>query len=126
MPNARAFGDTALSAVSQILLENSRTEDVVCRYGGEDFALLLPGIEIEGALAFAERLRRIVSESTQLHSGQQVKLTCSFGVSMVGPSDGAEASPIQLADQALYDAKRGGRNRVIASRLQLCEAVSAG
>ena len=117
-----AFGDAALIAVSQIFAENSRTEDIVCRYGGEEFVLLLPGIDIDGAMTFAERLRRTISQLTLLHSGQQVKLTCSFGVSKVGPTDFADASPVQLADQALYDAKRGGRNRVVAANLQLCEA----
>jgi two-component system cell cycle response regulator len=120
-----AFGDTALCAISQVFMEHSRTEDVVCRYGGEEFALLLPGIDIEGAMIFAERLRVIVSQMTLLHGGQEVKLTCSFGVSKVGPTDVADALPVQLADQALYDAKRSGRNRVVAAKLKQREAIPA-
>jgi two-component system, cell cycle response regulator len=120
-----AFGDDALIAVSRVFAENSRNEDIVCRYGGEEFVLLLPGIAIEGAMTFAERLRKTISQLTLVHSGQQVKLTCSFGVSTVGPTDIADASPVKLADQALYEAKRGGRNRVVAAELQSCEASTA-
>lgn len=120
-----AFGDAALLAVSQTFVENSRTEDIVCRYGGEEFVLLLPGIDIEGANIFAERLRGVVSQLTLLHNGQQVKLTCSFGVSEAGPRGSADASLVQLADQALYDAKRSGRNCVVAAKLQQCETSPA-
>ncbi len=120
-----AFGDAALCAISQIFMENSRTEDVVCRYGGEEFVCLLPGIDLEGAMLFAERLRGIVSELTLVHSGKQAKLTCSFGVARVEPRDCADVSPVQLADQALYDAKRGGRNRVVAAGLQRSETSPA-
>ena len=120
-----AFGDDALCAVSQIFTENSRTEDIVCRYGGEEFVLLLPGIDIEGAMIFAERLRRIVSQLTLPHGEQQVKLTCSFGVAQVGLRDFADVTLVQLADQALYDAKRSGRDRVVAAIVQQCEASSA-
>ena len=120
-----AFGDAALIAVSQILAENSRTEDIVCRYGGEEFVLLLPGVDIEGAMIFAERLRGIISQFTLLHGGQQVKLTCSFGVSTATPTDFADTSLVQHADQALYDAKRGGRNRVVAAKLPQCVASPA-
>lgn len=120
-----AFGDTALCTISQIFMENSRAEDIVCRYGGEEFALLLPGIDIEGAMLFAERLRELVSQLMLLHGEQQVKLTCSFGVAKIGPSDFADVSPVQLADQALYDAKRSGRNRVVAAKLPQCEASAA-
>jgi two-component system, cell cycle response regulator len=112
-----ACGDTALRAISQVFSEHSRIEDVVCRYGGEEFSLLLPGIEVEGALVFAERLRVLVNQLPLEHSGQQIKLTCSFGVATVNPENPAGTSPIELADQALYEAKRGGRNRVVAAAL---------
>jgi diguanylate cyclase (GGDEF)-like protein len=95
--------------------EYSRTEDVVCRYGGEEFAVLLPGIESAGAVVVAERLREMIDQSSLEHGGQQVKLTCSFGVATVDSRNFADASPIQLADQALYQAKRAGRNRVVAA-----------
>jgi two-component system, cell cycle response regulator len=120
-----AFGDAALCAISQIFMKSSRAEDVVCRYGGEEFALLLPGIDIDGAMMFAERLRENVSQLTLQCGGQKVKLTCSFGVSKVGSRDLADALPVQLADQALYDAKRSGRNCVVAASLQPCVAGDA-
>jgi diguanylate cyclase len=77
-------------------------------------------------MTFAERLRGIISQLTLLHNGQQVKLTCSFGVSQVDPRDIVNALLVQLADQALFDAKRSGRNRVVAAKLQEREASPAG
>lgn len=121
-----AFGDDALIAVSRVFTESTRGEDVVCRYGGEEFVLLLPGIDVDGAMILAERLREAVSQLTLLHSEQQVKLTCSFGVANVGRRDLDGASLVRLADEALYAAKRSGRNRVVAASLPLCEAICSG
>ncbi len=119
-----ACGDAALRTISQVFNENCRVEDIVCRYGGEEFAILLPGIESGGAITFAERLRSVVEQLSLLHDGQRVKLTCSFGVATIDPSIAATVSPVTLADQALYQAKRSGRNRVVAENTQLCDLVS--
>jgi two-component system, cell cycle response regulator len=120
-----ACGDAALRAISQVFSENCRTEDVVCRYGGEEFAILLPGIESQGAVVFAERLRGLVDQLVLLHGEQHVKLACSFGVATIDLAKCADQSPIALADQALYQAKRAGRNRVEAVMPQSHELVPA-
>jgi diguanylate cyclase (GGDEF)-like protein len=120
-----ACGDVALRSIGQVFSENCRTEDVVCRYGGEEFAILLPGIESEGAMTFAQRLRELVEQLLLSHRGQQVKLTCSFGIATVDSTDSCDASPIVLADQALYQAKKAGRNRVAAAKPSPREIVPA-
>jgi len=116
-----AFGDLALRTTSQIFAENTRAEDIVCRYGGEEFAILLPGVGAVGAGAFAERMRDKVSQLVLLHGSGVVRLTCSFGIAEILKDNVAGASPIQLADQALYQAKRTGRNRVVAADSQTIE-----
>jgi two-component system, cell cycle response regulator len=116
-----AFGDLALRATSQVFAENSRAEDIVCRYGGEEFAILLPGVGVVGGAAFAERLRDRISQLSLPHGGGVVRLTCSFGVAEMSKDTFAGVSPIQLADQALYQAKRTGRNRVVAANSQTIE-----
>ena len=116
-----AFGDLALRTTSQVLAEHSRAEDIVCRYGGEEFAILLPGVGAVGAGAFAERMRDKVSQLVLPHGSGVVRLTCSFGIAEILKDNVAGASPIQLADQALYQAKRTGRNRVVAADSQTIE-----
>jgi len=116
-----AFGDLALRTTSQVLAEHSRAEDIVCRYGGEEFAILLPGVGAVGAGAFAERMRDKTSQLVLPHGSGVVILTCSFGIAEILKDNVAGASPIQLADQALYQAKRTGRNRVVAADSQTIE-----
>ena len=116
-----AFGDLALRTTSQIFAENTRAEDIVCRYGGEEFAILLPGVGAVGAGAFAERMGDKVSQLVLPHGSGVVRLTCSFGIAEILKDNVAGASPIQLADQALYQAKRTGRNRVVAADSQTIE-----
>ena len=116
-----AFGDLALRTTSQVLAEHSRAEDIVCRYGGEEFAILLPGVGAVGAGAFAERMRDRISQLVLPHGKGVVRLTCSFGIAEILKDNVAGASPIQLADQALYQAKRTGRNRVVAADSQTIE-----
>jgi len=116
-----AFGDLALRTTSQIFAENTRAEDIVCRYGGEEFAILLPGVGVVGGAAFAERMRDRISQLVLPHGSGVVRLTCSFGIAEILKDNVAGASPIQLADQALYQAKRTGRNRVVAADSQTIE-----
>ena len=105
------FGDDVLRSVSQALQATVRNEDVVCRYGGEEFAVLAPNTPPEAARLLAERLRAAVARQVLVHRGTEVSITCSIGVAnMVGSPP---PSVIEQADQALYEAKRQGRNRVI-------------
>jgi diguanylate cyclase (GGDEF)-like protein/PAS domain S-box-containing protein len=102
-------GDKVLQQVSGMLHKCVRDCDVVCRYGGEEFCILLPETNGQGGLATAERIRRTIASKSI--SGIQV--TVSLGVSSL---ESAPANPSELlseADKALYEAKRSGRNRVV-------------
>lgn len=106
-------GDLVLKEIASLLKNSTRKKDTVARYGGEEFVLILPEAGLEVTVAIAERIRRQV-EQTPFEVGQtQLNLTVSLGISSF-PSHHARSKEdlIQMADQALYDAKRGGRNRV--------------
>jgi diguanylate cyclase len=105
-------GDTVLEAVSAYLAANLRRYDQVCRYGGEEFVLMLPNTEPEQAVPIVDRLRRGLGElSIQLDSGERVSITASIGIAPLIPDQPINAS-IERADQAMYAAKRAGRNQV--------------
>ncbi len=101
-------GDLILSALAEILRENIREHDVAARYGGEEFVVLLPSTDAHEANALAERLReRIENRGWPLRG-----VTASLGVATSGPTIASIEALIEAADQALYLAKRKGRNRV--------------
>ena len=105
-------GDEALKEVAHALAAESRDFDTVARYGGEEFAVILPGASSRESLIAAERLRRAVSEIT----GLAAPVTASAGVATF-PTHAADAEAlIKVADEALYESKRAGRNRVTRSR----------
>ena len=109
-------GDYALSTLSKIVSDTIRQEDVFARYGGEEFAVICRGIDLGGAIAFGERIRRCVDGQSFVYNGVDIKVTVSVGVSAV-PEVGMKEPQelIGAADDALYQAKRQGRNRVIAA-----------
>ena len=99
-------GDDALQAVAAVLRETARSFDHVVRYGGEEFALILPQTDPEQALAAAERLRQAMEEKILQVRGQAVTLTASLGVATF-PEDAINARELLgRADEALYEAKR--------------------
>lgn len=105
-------GDLALVAIADRLRAASRVEDVIARWGGEEFVLLLPGMDARSAGAYAERLRTAVGDlPIELAKGEPVYLTVSIGVAAAAPSPGIE-SLLRQADGALYAAKQAGRDRV--------------
>lgn len=110
-----AVGDQVIQLFAQNLKSEVRNDDAVCRYGGEEFCILLPNCNIEGAARIAEGIRaNIASHTPQIAQGIEIHLTASFGVSdMLSRSDGIE-DLLGRADRALYEAKEGGRNRVVA------------
>lgn len=105
-------GDEVLRAVAGVLVENTRVEDVVTRYGGEEFVMLTPGVSLEGALSLAERLRVGIERVEVRRVAGTVRVTCSVGVAEYD-SD-APTELLRRADAAMYEAKRTGRNRVCA------------
>ncbi|MGQ0658973.1 MAG: GGDEF domain-containing protein [Chromatiales bacterium] len=106
-------GDRALSVVSKVLRDHLRPEDTLSRYGGEELLALLPGTTREEALIVAERLRVAASEASiaQLSGRVLPAVTISVGIAQLRPGQGPE-SLIAAADEALYRAKRAGRNRI--------------
>ena len=106
-------GDRALSAVSRILRTQFRPRDLLVRYGGDEFAVLLPGADRDKALSVAERVRMAVSGETSDNADSliQIPIRISMGVAELQP-DGNLDKLLRAADEALYRAKRGGRDNV--------------
>jgi len=104
-------GDTALRQVATTLMRNCRREDVVARFGGEEFLILLPGTTLEDGARVARRLCARLRERQVLIEGEHLPVTASFGVATV-ESPAAMDAAIAAADEALYEAKRAGRDRV--------------
>lgn len=104
-------GDRALQTVARTLLDNTRSVDVVCRYGGDEIAVILPETEAEEAVRLAERLRQKVAAQRV----QGMPLSISLGVASSAPGVKDWEALVRLADQACYQAKRGGRNQVAAA-----------
>jgi diguanylate cyclase (GGDEF)-like protein len=106
-------GDAVLSNIAQVLTRAVRNEDVVARFGGEEFAIILRAIGIDPALLMAERLRKSVEGSTAVWHDKQLKTTISIGVAGF-PSTPAKTPEqlVEAADKALYKAKHEGRNLV--------------
>ena len=106
-------GDKVLEVLALILKANVREKDIVTRYGGDEFVVLLPGTDKPAAEKVAERIRKEIEETPLTEVGGPEKFTASFGVSGF-PEDGEELNDLLLkVDQALYDAKKLGRNRVV-------------
>ena len=105
-------GDRVLKVVAQILKETIRTVDLAARYGGEEFSVLLLKTPMEGAEKVAERIRQRVQEQEVLAAKQVTHVTVSIGVAELNPSLKNVEAFIDFADQALYQAKAAGRNRV--------------
>jgi diguanylate cyclase (GGDEF)-like protein len=110
-------GDQALAVVGETLLRCVRAEDVVCRYGGEEFALILPECSLRQATVRAEEICRRIREN-RAQSDQQVEdvLTVSIGVAAFDETTDRVDLLLKFADDALYQAKRAGRDRVVAAR----------
>jgi diguanylate cyclase (GGDEF)-like protein len=110
-----AVGDEALKAVAAAMRAVCREGDLLGRYGGEEFAVLLRDIGPEHTLAAAERLRRAVAGVTLQHGEDTIAPTASIGVASLAPQDRSFDQLLNRADRALYRAKAGGRNRVVAA-----------
>jgi len=111
-------GDAVLKAVAQAVYRTIRTEDLIARYGGEEFVLVARGIDLNGGIAMAERIRATVERLEVEVDGRRVKVTASFGVASYEAATpyGTVQELVAAADRAVYRAKAEGRNRV-------CEAI---
>ncbi len=107
-------GDYVLKLMSTTMRANLRLEDILARYGGEEFVVILPEVNRRGAIMCAEKLRRLVETTEFVFDGARLPVTISLGVATAGPETRDGAQLIKLADEQLYEAKRLGRNRVVA------------
>ena len=107
------LGDEVLRQVSSLLSRQIRKSDVVCRYGGEEFVILLPQTPFEQAMHVAEKLRRTVAEWQ--FPGVPRPITISGGISMFPDHGSARDELVKAADAALYAAKQSGRNRILSA-----------
>ncbi len=109
-----AVGDEVIKMLAMTLNSITREQDIVGRYGGEEFCVVLPGLDIDAALSVAERIRlKIKDESIRVYQSEGPRVTASIGVSMIGDNASDPAELTDQADQALYVAKDAGRNRVV-------------
>ncbi len=105
-------GDYVLKEVSKLMKENSRKHDVVARWGGEEFLILLTETDLNKADIFAKKLKQIIGDTTYEYQSKELSITMTFGVSSYSSEKEVEEL-IKEADLALYRGKEAGRNRVI-------------
>lgn len=117
-------GDDVLRGVAKSLMQSMRDVDIVCRYGGEEFTILMPATDLEGAGTAAERARQQIETAVIEHAGKQLHVTFSGGVAHVLPGETA-AQLIKRADQALYAAKHSGRNCIHLHDGERCVRLTA-
>lgn len=120
------IGDRCLTEISEILSNRVRTEDLVARFGGEEFVVLLPDTSVHEAAAVAEQLRLTIDSRPLLHAerGEAIKVTVSIGVaSLHDKGDSTLEALIKNADKALYMAKKQGRNRVCSTQKMESESI---
>lgn len=120
-------GDDCLKAVADEIQKSVfRGTEAVCRYGGEEFCVLLPAIDIEGAYIIAERVRENIEKLSLSHETSNASdwVTLSCGVSTISPKQGEEASQlVALADEALYKSKAQGRNKTLIAQDEILKVV---
>lgn len=110
-----ACGDFVLKGSVKLFMKNLRLNDVVCRWGGEEFLILLTETDYDGALLAGEKIRKVIERQEFYYHGRPIKLTMTVGVSTLVPGKSLDRS-IEEADQALYRGKTTGRNRVVGYR----------
>ena len=117
-------GDEVLRDVAKVLKAQCRDMDLPCRYGGEEFGVILPTTDAIGACIVAERIRKAVEESVTLCNGKKLKVTCSLGLSQFGAGDDV-AQLIRRADEGLYASKKAGRNCGHWNKGEKCVPITA-
>jgi diguanylate cyclase (GGDEF)-like protein len=110
------IGDLVLKSISNSLRQAARMQDLVCRFGGEEFLVICPDTDIEAAIQCAERLRLNVAETDFSDIHPTLKLTISIGVGAVKHGTGTVNELLIRVDKCLYAAKQAGRNTTIADK----------
>jgi diguanylate cyclase (GGDEF)-like protein len=105
-------GDFVLKEIARIVQQRIRRDEIFARYGGEEFALVLPETPLDGAVSLAESLRQRIEEHVFAFQADSIKVTISVGAAQLTEADKQANELIKRADELLYTAKRGGRNRV--------------
>ena len=119
-------GDTVLRETAAFLSKSIRVEDIVCRFGGEEFVVILPTADVNAAHGRAERIRSKIRELTVLHQGQSLgRITISVGVAALPLHGTTPKDLLEAADAALYRAKREGRDRVVDAEVVAATDVKA-
>ncbi len=114
--HGHAAGDEVLRVFARLLLDHARTEDIVCRYGGEEFMLVSPRMPLAIAESRATYLLNAFRESVTAVGDQQIKLTVSIGIAVVPDHANSVGGLIRCVEHALYQAKRAGQNQVVVFR----------
>lgn len=118
-------GNRALVHIASLIVQIVRKLDIPCRYGGEEFAIILPDTALQAAVPVAERLRQNIEETPLENAGQKLKITASLGVATyVNHQQISPEQLIQQADDFLYQAKQKGRNQTCHAELPTVDAVS--
>ncbi len=119
-------GDQAIRQVAEVLQKSVRAGDLVCRFGGEEFCVLLPRASAQDAMEVAERMRSTIEATSgaAVVPGESVRITSSFGVSSMSGGSVTLSEMIRQADQALYAAKDGGRNCVVHADASVMSALA--
>ena len=112
-------GDKVLTHIASTLKSGLRECDIVARYGGEEFLILLPDTNSSQASLPLNRLRQRLAESTYVHNGLRIKMSISIGIATMSSVDEDAIDTIHRADNALYLAKRSGRNKVVCDRQKM-------
>lgn len=118
-------GDAVIKSVAGICHDEKREADILARIGGEEFVLLLPNTRRNAAIGFAEKLRQRVEAAPFVNDEESLRLTISIGVAEAEANMAGISDVMKCADQALYDAKGGGRNRVESRQRQAAAASKA-
>jgi diguanylate cyclase (GGDEF)-like protein len=105
-------GDAALIVVATCMQKNLREVDILGRFGGDEFVVILPDTNVAQACLVSERLRAKIAEAGMERNGERVNLTASFGVATLSGTDATWEDTLARGDRLLYQAKRNGRNRV--------------
>ncbi len=106
-------GDQALVAVSNVIASHTRQSDIACRYGGEEFMVIMPEVGLNDALQRAEYFRKSIADLEIEANGKVIRLTISIGIAIFLTHATDSDAILSMADEAMYQAKQGGRNKIV-------------